>query len=204
MKKLILIVIILFTITMESQIKINGFGKLQLGMTSEEVFNLNNNKTKVYTDSIDKHFNFCGFEQTEEFMKFNGSEVKYYYIHSLPITEEISINVLLGFYEDKLFSILINNLGSSNILELILDKYGKPTITYRDNLKKFISKNINEYRDYWVTTPNVEFSIYVYCSNNISLTDMKTYDILNGEYKNSRKIIKDWEKKEKQKILDKL
>ena len=195
MKKLILLVILLFTIIVEGQININGFGKLQLGMTIEEVlkirdenvvfkpsYNINSNYYDYYSDDdMDHSFIF-------HYNKCMSNSVT---IFGLSIVDGLVVNATLLFHNKKVYSIIIRS--NKTFVDLITFKYGNPE--YISEVKRMFKEGS------WYTTNNIELYLNW---GDVILTDTKLYDIVKREYYLQTEIKKEEENKRKIELMNKL
>ncbi|MDY0144295.1 MAG: hypothetical protein RBR97_20620 [Bacteroidales bacterium] len=170
MKKiLVLLSILSFSIYSFSQEKITGFGKLQLGMSSDIIMEIGYPIIKIKTPSayINKVYKnttsikiFKFISDTITFAKpkndcYLDNRVEHYYIPFVSITENIKLEgVELVFFENKLITIKCN---SNSLLKEALDlKYGNSTFTTEEEKREFV---------------------YTYTGNTITKTDVTyTYE----------------------------
>lgn len=129
------------------KLKINGLGKLQLGMSVGDLDELKGAITM--TSSMDyitkvwnKRSNVVVYEQISDSTKFEktfGSPNKNERVFTIPvikITDNISIKLVeLKFYNDKLY--YINFDFDKDVNDALTIKYGEPKIENKENIKKF-------------------------------------------------------------------
>ena len=151
MKKTIIILLItLIAIFSFSQEKINGFGRLKLGMSVSDLPELNDlkliqirNKNDYFRKAYHSESNevFEMFPDTNEEYNIVGSldkRVRSFHIGNIYITDNINIkNVDLKFFDGKLYHIQVDNESSKNLDELLIAKYGAPKTDFNEKEKYY-------------------------------------------------------------------
>lgn len=129
------------------KLKINGLGKLQLGMSVDDLDELNTAvKMTSHMDYVtkvwNKRDNTVVYEQildSTEFEEKFGSPNKNERVFTVPvirITENISIKLVeLKFHNDKLY--YINFDFDKDVNDALTIKYGEPKLETKENIKKF-------------------------------------------------------------------
>lgn len=157
MKKTIIILFItLIAIFSFSQEKINGFGRLKLGMSVSDLPELNDlkliqirNKNDYFRKAYHSESNevFEMFPDTNEEYNIVGSldkRVRSFHIGNIYITDNINIkNVDLKFFDGKLYEIAVNETNSDSndnakkLAELLTAKYGEPKTDIKTEEKHY-------------------------------------------------------------------
>jgi hypothetical protein len=173
MKKVLMVTMITLTSFIGfGQQKISGFGKLQLGMSvndipeltnSIEVKNSNDYIMKVYQNTSNKVYEV--FADTTDKYNTMGSfdkRVRVFHLGNYNVTENINIkDVDLKFFNNKLYSI---HVGDYKIDELLTTKYGEPKKDFEEKEKyytngygmKITKKDQTFKHTYNTNIPNVE------------------------------------------------
>jgi hypothetical protein len=131
-----------------SDLKIKGFGKIQLGMHVSDIPELAR-KTDIRTareyikkvDKNDQKVTFELFSDTSSVTStFFGSplkEVRNFYLGEYAINDKIKLHrVGLSFYKDELYEI---NIEGSGVDELLTLKYGKPEMKHEETPHTFVN-----------------------------------------------------------------
>jgi hypothetical protein len=157
-------------ITVESGLKITGFGKLKLGMDVKDLEELKEAKAmKTYNDFISKVYknysNNTVYEQIADTTKIErgfGSPDKKVRIFTVPkinVTDEIVLKfVELKFYDDKLYYIRCDY--DKNLIDALTLKYGEPKVETKEEDKEFtytytgnkITKKERKFTSNWNTS----------------------------------------------------
>ena len=154
MKKTIMILISLISMFSFSQEKINGFGKLKLGMSVSDlpelavaiqIRNKNEYYKNVYGNTTNKVFEM--FPDTNDEYNIVGSldkRVRSFHIGNMSITDNIFIfDIDLKFFDGKLYEIYVhegNVPGYKNarkLDELLTTKYGAPKSDSKEEEKYY-------------------------------------------------------------------
>jgi hypothetical protein len=133
-KLLVLIAGVLLSVSSYGQTKINGFGKIQLGMSVSDLPELSNSKlvttetdyfNKVYRNVTSSSYETIS-DTTKKYQSFGSLDkrVRIFQIGRLQLTDKIILSdVTLKFFNDKLYSI---NVNDKQLDELLTTKYGTP------------------------------------------------------------------------------
>ena len=134
MKKVSMVLLFaLITMSSFSQAKINGFGRLQLGISVNDVPELSNPKflksSDEYFDKVYENTSDDVYEAKLDTLNLNSSFItttikeRIFHIGQIKLTDNITLkDVTLKFYNDKLYSIQVKD---DKIDELITTKYGE-------------------------------------------------------------------------------
>lgn len=210
MKNLVLtLTITLISLVSNAQTQITGFGRLQLGMSVNDISELVDAKTisneREYLSKVYKNKGYSVYEaQIDTLNKYpmfatHSKNVRKFQLGQIKLTDNITLtDVELSFYNDKLYSIQIND---DKIDELIIAKYGEGKVTtetkdhtyqngygakfIKTDLKKEINWNTNvtENKCYYITNywynSKGEINHYEYAS----LSNTKISNIVDNELK---------------------
>lgn len=131
--------ILFFTIATSAQNKITSFGKLQLGMSVNEIPQLSKAKKASTSDqyykyvynNISKNVYEIVCDTTEKYPKGTyDPRVREFQIGKYNVTESIEIkDITLKFFNDKLYSI---DTKDSKLTDLLTAKYGDGTLTVKE------------------------------------------------------------------------
>ncbi len=131
-----------------SQLKINGFGKIQLGLKIDEIPELANSVLidnqddfirKVYRNTETNIVYELKSDTTEPYPTFGSlsNRVRIFQIGEYVVNENIKFqNIRLNFFEGKLYEIIV---PGSEIDELLTTKYGKPKSTLKEVSHTFVN-----------------------------------------------------------------
>jgi hypothetical protein len=174
MKKLLMVTMITLTsLTSFGQIqKINGFGKLQLGMSVSDIPELSNAKIvetddeyfdNVYENRSDKVYE-ARIDTIDLYARFatKSKKERIFQIGQISITNDITLeNTTLKFFNDKLYSVEVNDTKLDELLTL---KYGKPkeriiekAHTFQNGFgAKFVKTDIKREHTWNTTNPTTQ------------------------------------------------
>lgn len=131
--------ILFFTLTTSAQNKITGFGKLQLGMSVNDIPELSKAKKVTTSDqyyksvynNISKNVYEVVCDTTEKYPYGSyDTRVREFQIGKYNVTESIEVtDITLKFFNDKLYSI---DIKDSKLKELLTAKYGDGKLTSKE------------------------------------------------------------------------
>lgn len=178
MKKLIFIAFALFlSVSAKGQNKIDGIGRIKLGMSFEQVCEIVQYEMEV------KNHNWQ-VEDVKKFQVKNYEPVEGYYLKG----------VILWFYKNQLYEIEIdsNQSGDTNIDKALTIKYGEPKIEIKEEPIVFqngfgattTKTKISTFKEWKTNTPNIKCN-YAHCVSHTAIRgEIHTFSVQTFSLKN--------------------